>query len=166
MIFVTVGSMFPFDRLIKAVDEWVATRPLDGEEIVAQIGDGRYEPRHMPFDRFLDKPQYEQRVQQSRALIAHAGAGTIELALAHSKPLLVVPRSSRFGEHVNDHQLATARKFEALGHVMVAYEVGEVGAKVAGLARFVPRPRVADRQRMARRIGSLIDELRSDRQSR
>ena len=164
MIFVTVGSMFPFDRLVRAVDE-LARVGTFAEEVIAQIGDGRYEPRHMPFERFLDKPRYEQRVLQARVLIAHAGAGTIELALAHRKPLLVVPRTSRLGEHVNDHQLATARKFEALGHVMVAYDVDAIAGKLAELATFVPHPRVADRERLARRVGCLIDDMQAVRRS-
>lgn len=152
MIFVTVGSMFPFDRLIRAVDELVGQGGI-AEDVVAQIGDGRYEPKHLPFERFLAKPAYEQRVHEASSLIAHAGAGTIGLALAALKPLLVLPRLSRLGEHVNDHQLATARKFEQLGHVLVAWEAVDIAARLAQLGAFVPRPRVVDRARMVRRIG-------------
>jgi UDP-N-acetylglucosamine transferase subunit ALG13 len=158
LIFVTVGSMFPFDRLVRAMDELVGAA-LVPDEVVAQIGDGRYEPVHMRFERFLAKPAYEERVADATAMIAHAGAGTIELALAHRKPLLVLPRLRRFGEHVNDHQLATARKFEQLGHLLVAYEAGGIAAKLGELSTFLPRPRVADRERMARRIATFIDGL-------
>lgn len=158
MIFLTVGSMFPFDRLVRAVDELVGAKVIT-EEVLAQIGDGRYEPRHLRFERFLPKVQYEERVSQATALIAHAGAGTIQLALAHGKPLLVLPRTGRFHEHVNDHQFATGRKFEELGHVLLANDVDDLPAKLVELTRFVPRPRVADRERVARRIALLIDEM-------
>lgn len=160
MIFLTVGSMFPFDRLVRAVDEFVGQGHITGE-VVAQIGDGRYEPRHVPFDRFLAKPQYDQRVADSTALVAHAGAGTIALALAQHKPLLVVPRLKRFKEHVNDHQVSTARKFEQLGHVLVAYDAEHIPAKLAELAGFLPQARHADSLRMARRIGAFLDSLRT-----
>ena len=158
MIFLTVGSMFPFDRLVRAVDELVG-QGLVADEVVAQIGDGRYEPQHLPFERFLAKPAYEQRVHEARALIAHAGAGTIGLALAQCKPLLVLPRHRRLGEHVNDHQIATARRFEQLGHVLVAWQAGDIAGRVAELAEFVPRPRVVDRERMVRRIDQFIAAL-------
>lgn len=158
MIFLTVGSMFPFDRLVRAVDELVGQGEIR-EPVFAQIGDGRFEPRNMPFERFVDKTRYEQHVRNADTLIGHAGAGTIELALLHGKALLVLPRAKRFGEHVNDHQLATARKFEALGHVMVAYDTAAIAAGVRALAKFRPRPRVADRERMARRVGQFIDEV-------
>ncbi len=35
MIFVTVGEQLPFDRLVRAVDEWAAA---SGKEVFAQIG--------------------------------------------------------------------------------------------------------------------------------
>ena len=48
MIFVTIGSMFPFDRLIRVMDGWAAANP--GVETLAQIGDGAYEPAHMRWE--------------------------------------------------------------------------------------------------------------------
>ena len=162
MIFLTVGSTFPFDRLVRAVDDLAGMQRI-GQDVVAQIGAGLYEPRHMKFDRFLAKPQYEKRVQEATALIAHAGAGTIELALAYRKPLLVLPRARRFHEVVNDHQLATARKFEQLGHLLAAYDSADIASKVVELATFVPRPRTADRERMARRIADFIDQTQAER---
>jgi UDP-N-acetylglucosamine transferase subunit ALG13 len=165
VIFLTVGSSFPFDRLIRAVDDLVGMRRI-GEEVVAQIGSGVYEPRHMRFDRFLAKPAYEQRVQEATAMIAHAGTGTIELALAYRKPLLVVPRARRLQEVVNDHQLATARKFEQLGHLLAAYDCDDIASKLVELATFVPRPRTADRERMAHRIADFIDQLEAERRRR
>ena len=77
MIFLTVGSTFPFDRLVRAVDDLAGMQRI-GQDVVAQIGAGLYEPRHMKFDRFLAKPQYEKRVQEATALIAHAGAGNAD----------------------------------------------------------------------------------------
>jgi UDP-N-acetylglucosamine transferase subunit ALG13 len=160
VIFLTVGSMFPFDRLIRAVDQMVADGRIT-DPVVAQIGDGKYEPRHMPFDRFLGKPEYDRRVGEATLLVAHAGAGTIAMALAQRKPLLVLPRLKRFGEHVNDHQVATARKFEQLGHVLVAYEEGDIASKIGALKRFSPRQREADPQALARRIGQFLETLKT-----
>lgn len=162
MIFLTVGSMFSFDRLVRAVDD-LAGQGAIGDELVAQIGDGSFEPRHMPFHRFLAKSDYEEHVDRARSLIAHAGAGTIEMALAQLKPLLVVPRIGRLGEHVNDHQFATARKFEQLGHVLAAYDVAEIAPRLKELFSFSPVPRIADRERLARRIAAFLTEAGTKR---
>ena len=155
MIFLTVGSMFPFDRLIRAVDEMVGAGRI-GEVVTAQIGDGLYEPRNFAFDRFLDKPRYDERVGQASMLLGHAGAGTIALALERDKRLLVVPRLRAHKEHVNDHQVATARRFEELGHVLVAYETASIPAKLEALRSFEPSKREIDPERLARRIGVLL----------
>ena len=158
MIFLTVGSMFPFDRLVRSVDEMLGQKLIDGM-IVAQIGDGRYEPKHMAFDRFLSKPEYDKRIGEATMLMGHAGVGTIALALKHRKPLLVVPRLKQYNEHVNDHQVATARKFEELGHVLVAYDIQDIPAKLKALRTFSPRSREARPQDLARRIGVFLETL-------
>lgn len=158
MIFLTVGSMFPFDRLIQTVDDMAGSGQIT-EPVFAQIGEGRYEPRNMAFDRFLGKPEYEQRVNSATMLIGHAGAGTIALALAQRKPLLIVPRLKRYKEHVNDHQLATARKFEELGHVLVAYEMVQMPARLEALKTFVPRSREVRPQDLAKRIDAFLRTL-------
>ena len=118
MILLTVGSMFPFDRLVREMDALVGAQRI-GEEVVAQIGDGSYEPKHMPFHRFLSRTAFDELLAQASMLISHAGAGTIAMALQHDKRLLVVPRLARFGEHVNDHQIATARRFEGGSYVTI-----------------------------------------------
>lgn len=158
MIFVTVGSMFPFDRLIRAVDELVQ-RGVITDAIEAQIGDGTYEPKHMPFDRFLSKPDYEAKLKRCDAIIAHAGAGTIALALAHHKPLLVLPRQAKFAEHVNDHQIPTARKFGELEHVLVANEVEDLPTQLPYLSAFRPKPREVHADRLASRIGQFLRDI-------
>lgn len=155
MILLTVGSMFPFDRLVRAVDEHVGAGRIT-EEVVAQIGDGRYEPRHMPFHRFLSRVEFEKLLERSDMLLSHAGAGTIAMALEHDKRLLVVPRLVRHAEHVNDHQIATARRFEELQHVLVAYETVQIPAQLKALQGFRPRQRHAAPQRLAERIGRFL----------
>jgi len=150
--------MFPFDRLVRSVDEMLGRKMIDGA-IVAQIGDGRYEPQHMAFDRYLAKPEYDQRIIEATMLVGHAGAGTIALALKHRKPLLVVPRLKRYNEHVNDHQIVTARKYEELGYVLVAYEMQDIPAKLKALTTFSPRNREARPQDMACRIGRYLETL-------
>ena len=61
MIFVTIGSMFPFDRLIRAMDAWAAERAPE-TELLAQIGAGAYEPRNMPWVRRLDQADFARTV--------------------------------------------------------------------------------------------------------
>lgn len=159
MIVLTVGSAFPFDRLVRAVDELVGAGVVK-EPVFAQVGVGGYRPAHMQAEEMLEKPRFDELVRGATSLIAHAGMGTITMALEHGKPLLVMPRRKMHGELVNDHQLATARRFETQRQVLVAYEVGELAQKLAALGSFVPEPRTSQADLVAQRIGRFLAELR------
>ncbi len=161
MILLTMGTYpLAFDRMIRAVDELVC-RGLVQEEIFAQIGFSKYIPQHLKYERIMDKDVFDRCLKTASALIGHAGMGTITLALENDKPLLVMPRMKKYGEHVNDHQLHTARKFEQLGHILAAYDVDELPEKIRQLKDFKPAPRVSQAEKVARRIAEFLDGLRS-----
>lgn len=127
MIFVTVGEQLPFDRLVCAMDRWATNNPY---EIFAQVGRSDYKPTHIRYKDFLDQDEFMQCLREARLVVAHAGMGTIISALEMEKPILVIPRKSSLGEHRNDHQLATAKRFSALGFVEVVHDEQELGAKI------------------------------------
>ena len=108
MIFVTVGSDIPFDRIIHAVDRWACAR--DRQDVFAQIGRGGWQPQFISFAEMLEPAEFRERLTASRIIVGHAGMGTILSALQYSKPILVMPRRGSLGETRNDHQMATARQ--------------------------------------------------------
>lgn len=158
MIFLTVGTQFPFDRLVRAVDEAAGRSALE-DEVFAQVGQRGYRPEHMEWVEILEREAFAERVAEARALIGHAGVGTILAALEVGKPLLVMPRLRRYGEIVNDHQVATARKFAEAGHVLAAYDEGEVLQKLVELRTFVPTLRRASPERVVARLRLFLEEL-------
>ncbi len=117
-IFVTIGTDLPFDRLIKAVDEWAPRHP--NYEIFAQIGDAKEKPKHISFTNHIDPPEYQKKFDEADVIISHAGMGTILTALIKQKSLIVLPRIAALGEHRNEHQLATAKHLQDMGMVTVA----------------------------------------------
>ena len=119
MIFVTVGGQLPFDRLIRAVDRWASDDRRD--DVFAQIGRTAFRPGSIRYTSFLVPSDFRRCLDEADYVISHAGIGTILSALERGKPLLVVPRQARFGESVNDHQVATARHFAERGMVAVAF---------------------------------------------
>jgi UDP-N-acetylglucosamine transferase subunit ALG13 len=159
MIFLTVGTYpLPFDRLVEAVDAAVRNGLIQ-EEIFAQIGWCRYRPQHMAYVEMLEKESFDSYLRESSAVVSHAGVGIITMALDNGKPLLAMPRLKKHGEVVNDHQVATARKFEELGHILVAYEVQEIPDKLQQLTTFKPRKRQAQPQAVAERICCFLKSL-------
>jgi UDP-N-acetylglucosamine transferase subunit ALG13 len=158
MILLTVGTQFPFDRLVAAIDR-LFDEGVMYEDVFGQIGDSVYKPRNFEAVASLEKKAFDDRFRGASAIISHAGMGVITMALDHGKSLLVMPRQRKYREVVNDHQVALADKFEALGHILVAHDETQLKAKVEQLRSFVPRPRKADPDVVARRISRFLEVL-------
>ena len=154
MIFVTVGTQLAFDRLISAVDEWAGAAP--GRDVFAQVGPSKVRPRHIDYAPFISPEECNKRMRAADAIVAHAGMGTILTALEIGKPLLVMPRRAALGEHRNEHQLATARRFAELGKLRVAFEEGELPRELDALDRVVAQPQISPFA-----PAELVDQLRS-----
>ena len=127
MIFLTVGTQEPFDRLARAVDAWAACHdgPVFGQ--MGALKPGSYRPQHFEWSEFLRADEYQQRLDGCRVLVAHVGMGSIISALTVGRPLVMMARRASLGEHRNEHQLATAARFEGRPGLHIASDEGEVG---------------------------------------
>ncbi len=135
--------MFPFDRLIKAIDVLAGEKAI-AEPIFAQIGSGTYLPKHFPFVDFMSRSDFKDTIQNSKYIVSHAGTGTISAAIKNSKPILIVPRQRKHNEHVDDHQLETARFYTSLGSAIMATNEVDIAKQLTILYDFKPRPRVTN----------------------
>lgn len=124
MIFVTVGAQMPFDRLIQAVDEWAGTQ--ENCEVIAQIGNSQLVPKNLRHQPFFEPPEFKRIMGEATAIIAHAGMGSIITALEYQKPILILPRRAELHETRNDHQFATAKRFQAMKSISVAFDEDEL----------------------------------------
>ncbi len=118
MIFVTVGTQLPFDRLIRSVAVWAGKQGLT--DIVFQSGPEGLLPEGFTASEFLSPDQFEGYINQADIIVGHAGMGTILKGLELAKPVVILPRLKKYGEHRNDHQVHTAEKFGKYAGVYVA----------------------------------------------
>jgi UDP-N-acetylglucosamine transferase subunit ALG13 len=112
MIFVTIGTAEPFDRLVRAAD----ALQLE-EEVVIQCGLANIHPtnaRAVPFIPFDDLRDY---IRRARVVVSAAGVGTVMTVLMEGKEPVVVPRLRRHHEAADDHQLVFARRIAQAGLV-------------------------------------------------
>lgn len=123
MIFVTIGTQIPFDRLIEMLDR---IAPELDEEIYAQALRGKYKPEHFKLVDFIEPDEFDKVFAQARLIVAHAGMGTILSALHNSKPLIIVPRIAALGEHRNEHQTVTALVMKEKKYAYVATDEEEL----------------------------------------
>jgi UDP-N-acetylglucosamine transferase subunit ALG13 len=118
MIYVTVGTQLPFDRLIGLVDSWALSSNVD---VLAQVGPSSVVYSNIKTVPFLSPAESKLAVQRADVIVAHAGMGSILSALELGKTIIIFPRRFEMGEHRNDHQMATARAFENHPLIKVAY---------------------------------------------
>ncbi|MBH5398281.1 glucuronosyltransferase [Bradyrhizobium sp. CNPSo 4010] len=149
MIFVTVGSMMAFDRLIVSMDKWALVHP--GSDVLAQIGAGTYRPIHMRWTRMLPPSTFQEAVRKSAIIVAHAGMGSYFVAAEMGKPVVMLPRLAANREHTTDHQLHTIKWLRDRPGVYAAMSDAELdfaidramtGGGIAGadFTNFAPEP--------------------------
>ncbi len=160
MIFLTVGTQFPFDRLVQAIDRIIG-EGLISETVFGQIGRSACRPRNFDAVERMEKEKFGNHLSQASGIIGHAGMGTISMALDNRKPLLAMPRLKKYGEVVNDHQLGIAERFSELGHILAAYGVEDLPDGIHKLKNFVPKERSADPQAVAERISRFLNSVKS-----
>jgi UDP-N-acetylglucosamine transferase subunit ALG13 len=119
MIFVTIGSQEPFDRLIEAIDN---IAPSLNTQVIAQVFRSNYKVRNIEAIEFVSPVDYNDYIEKADLIVAHAGMGTILSVLQLGKPLIVMPRLAKYHETRNNHQVATAVEFEKMGYLKVAFE--------------------------------------------
>ena len=92
LILVTLGSTsFPFLRIRSSLDK---------------ISKRRYEVVY----GFIPPDKLVTLIKKADKIIAHAGPGTLHLIAKYSLIMtLIIPRSAKYKEHVNDHQVYFAR---------------------------------------------------------
>lgn len=129
MIFVTVGSMLPFDRMVRAVDQLAPSFP--DHTFRAQIGEAVYAPINMTCDRRLTAKAFGEAVAASTLMIAHAGMGSLLTAAEAGKPIVIMPRRLADAEILTDHQLATARRLGERPGVYLAMDESELNHAIA-----------------------------------
>lgn len=123
MIFVTIGTQEPFDRLIKVLDN--IAEHLE-ESVIVQTMETDYHIKNMTVYSFMPPSEYMRILNESRLIVSHAGMGTVISALMANKPIVILPRIASLGEHRNEHQLATANKLKELGYAYVANDEQEL----------------------------------------
>lgn len=119
MILVTVGTeQYPFNSLM----DWIGLLMKEGiitEEVVIQYGASTRLPDDVKISKVMPEAQFKETVKKANAVIAHCGEGSAMLLEEFDKPYILVPRTSKFHEHVDNHQLEMADDLESQG-ILVA----------------------------------------------
>jgi UDP-N-acetylglucosamine transferase subunit ALG13 len=122
MIFVTLGTQkFPFDRLLRKVDELCGQGKLSG--VFAQTGHSLYTPKNYEDKQFLSANEFDSCMEKADLVISHGGEGSLLTALQKGKRVVAVPRDAKFGEHVDGHQFEIVQAFAEMDYLEACLEM-------------------------------------------
>jgi UDP-N-acetylglucosamine transferase subunit ALG13 len=126
VILVTIGTNEQaFDRLVRAAGA------LDvDEELVVQYGASKEPHGRGEWIDFLSFDELAAKAREARAVICHAGVGSIMMARRCGHTPIVVPRRHQLGEAVDDHQLVLSRRLAQAGLVTLVEDESRLSAAV------------------------------------
>jgi UDP-N-acetylglucosamine transferase subunit ALG13 len=156
MIFVTVGTQLPFDRLLQAMDAWAARH--GDVEVLAQTGQTECHYPHLIATPHMDQKRFADNVARAQVIVAHAGMGTILTAIEIGKPVILMPRRADLGEHRNDHQRDTAAEMSALANVTVVEDAPGLFSAIDAALTQASNPCIATRTSFA--SAQLLDAVK------
>lgn len=157
MIFIAVGTQkFPLNRLFEDVDSMMEQN-LINEPVFAQIGTSSYCPKHFEYTDYMNPQEFEKKIDESDLIITHSGVGTIIDAIKKGKHVVVYPRLSKYGEHVDDHQLEIAESFENMELVVCCRENDSLAEKIELARKGKRKAFVSCKQNHIRTIRNFIE---------
>lgn len=125
---VSVGTDgHPFDRLMDWVERLVVAIP--DVHAVVQHGSSR-PPQGTAAVPMMSQSAFRDLLQGADVVVLQGGPGGIIDSLSCGRRPLVVPRTATLHEHVDDHQIAFARRLASDGTVLVAESEPEFRAQI------------------------------------
>lgn len=157
MVLVTVGSSYmEFDRLFKILDTLCERNVLNGEDIIAQTGNIKYNIQHFKHFSFIPGDEMEVLQNEADLVICHAGTGTVTGTLKKGKKVIIFPRLQKYHEHESDHQLDLAREFSEEGYVLCAMNEAELETAVKQIDSFSPKKFISNQEKFCELVNSLL----------
>lgn len=160
MIFITLGSQkFQFNRLLKEIDRLIDEEIIK-EEVFAQIGYSDYLPRNYEYRQFMDRDQFNDYIDHSDLVITHGGTGAIMGAIKKGKKVIAIPRLSKYGEHVDDHQLQIINEFEQMNLIIPCLNMEELGELYERRNQYILEEYHSHKENILNSIEGYLDTLK------
>lgn len=158
MIFITLGSQkFQFNRLLKKVDELVKEEKIH-EKVFAQIGYSDYKPKNYEYKEFLDREEFKEMMKSSELIITHGGTGAIITGLKNDKKVIAVPRLSKYGEHVDDHQMQIVEEFGKTNIIEAVYDTEKLEESIENINNKKFEKYISNTQKIIESIEKFISD--------
>lgn len=157
MILVLLGTQNnSFKRLLEAIQHNIDKKVIT-DEVIVQAGFTKFESKDMKILDLIDKEELSKLQDEADLIITHGGVGSIISSLKKGKKVIVVPRLKKYDEHVNNHQLQIARRFEQEGYVKCAINLKNLEKVIKSMNKFIPMKYESDESNVVNIIENYID---------
>lgn len=157
MILVLLGTQNNnFTRLLDAVQKNIEDGIIK-EKVVVQAGFTKYKSTKMEIFSKVDKNDYNRLIDEADLIITHGGVGSIVSCLSKGKKVIVAPRLKKYGEHVNNHQIQIARKYEQEGYVKCVLNMKNLGKTISKIDKFEPKKYEIEESNILEIVENFID---------
>lgn len=153
MTLVTLGTQHQeFTRLL----DYIEKSDLKGE-IIVQAGYTKYESKRMKIFNFISYDEMEKYIDKSDLVITHAGTGSIVMPLKKDKKVIACARLSKFGEHVDDHQVELVDVFYSEGYILKVDEDTSLNEVLKNIKDFKPKKFVSNTKKFIENLEQEIN---------
>lgn len=157
MILVTLGTQDkPFTRLLEEIDRQIELGNIK-DKVVVQAGFTKYNSKNMEIFDLIDRDKFGDLINSCDLLITHGGVGSILTGLKKNKKVIAVPRLSKYGEHVNDHQIQIINNFGKMGYLLSCSEVNDLDKILKNVSSFKPKKYVSNTNKFVKLVSDYID---------
>ncbi len=154
MTLVTLGTQHQeFTRLL----DYIEKSDLKGE-IIVQAGYTKYESKRMKIFDFISYDEMEKYIDKSDLVITHAGTGSIVMPLKKDKKVIACARLSKFGEHVDDHQVELVDVFYSEGYILKIDEDTSLNEVLKNIKDFKPKKFVSNTKKFIENLKQEINK--------
>lgn len=147
---VTVGTLLPFDRLVRAVAS--LTGPTRPARILAQVGTGGDRPDRMEVHESIGFDEMLALLERANVVFCHGGTGSLITALRAGCRVVAMPRRQELGENNDNHQCEILAAFAERGLIEVAEEAGDLEPALQRALSKQPRRATTDYSPLVERL--------------
>lgn len=140
MILVLLGTQDnSFYRLLEEIQKCIDDGIIQ-EEVWVQVGSTKFKSKDMKIFDLIANEELNVLIDRADLIITHGGVGSIIMCLKKRKKIIAVPRMSKYGEHVNDHQLQIVNNFDKEGYIKGVVNLEILGKTIEDIKNnFTPK---------------------------
>lgn len=161
-VFVPLGTQkFQFNRLVEAFNQLIDDGVYRPSEVVMQSAVYEVEPQFTHY-QLIPSDEFNRLINEAEVVVTHSGVNSIITCMNLYKPLVIVPRLHKFGEHVDNHQVEIAELMEEKFGVLVLKDMHDLKCTIEEAKKHNYQPWKSQRDNLIEAIkGEIVRELKS-----